>query len=440
MKRNYMRHRYYHKRLERALRFIVLPGKKVLFVSLFNNAEQAAASPYHDIGSKEKWEWHSYKNLTLSSAKQFDYIVLDGALGQTDDIPDFLDDVRQVCHPGTRIVVYQHNYLWQGPLSLGEALRLKYREGIFNWLSVGDVKMYLESAGFETTRVFKRTLCPVFLFGIGPLINWIFALIPILDFLKIDQYIIARPRPEILNAKKPESLTICLTVRNERDNIEPIVKSLPRLCENQEILFVEGHSDDGTREEIRRVIEIYPEKNIRVIGQPGKGQGDAIRNGFKDARGDVIILYEGDGTSDTKDLRWFWKAMRIGRFEFIEGSRFVYPFDNRAMPLLKKLGNIFFANWFSFFLGQRTTDVLSGIKAILKEDFLTLEKQWGSLGIFDPFGDFELLFGAAKMGLKFGEIPMRYYPRPYGKSKSRLVSHGIPLLKMAARGYWIFRK
>ena len=162
--------------------------------------------------------------------------------------------------------------------------------------------------------------------------------------------------------------------------------------------------------------------------------------GFKDAKGDIIILYEGDGTSDTGDVKYFYDAMRQGRFEFIEGSRFVYPLPSGAMPLANNLGNIFFAKWFTFFLGQRTTDVLSGIKAIFKRDYETLFKRWGFLGFQDPFGDFELLYGAARLGLKFGEVPMRYYPRVYGQSKAKVVRWGLYLMGMAAKGYLIFRK
>jgi hypothetical protein len=410
-----MRHSYYHARIQRTLAFLI-PSDKTLFV-------------VKDIPQKH------------FPAKQFDYLFLDGSLGKTNDICDLLKKIRRLCHPSTRLIIYQHNHLWQGILTLAERLALKRNEGIHNWLSVGDVTMYLSGAAFDVTRIFRHTMMPLSLFGIGSLINGFFDLFPFFDMFKLDQFIIARPLP-ILSEKAdiPQSVTICLTVRNERGNIEPIVKKLPLLCDRQEILFVEGHSTDGTREEIERVIATNPEKNIRVIGQPGKGQGDAIRVGFKEAQGEVIILYEGDGTSDPRDLYYVWEAMQSKRFEFIEGSRLVYPFHTKAMPWTNKIGNMIFAKWFSFFLGQRVTDVLSGIKAILKKDYELLYTQWGFLGVPDPFGDFELLYGAARMGLKFGEIPIHYYPRPYGTPKTRVLFHGLRLLAMAIRGYWIFRR
>lgn len=234
--------------------------------------------------------------------------------------------------------------------------------------------------------------------------------------------------------KPNQSLTICLTVRDERDNIEKIVTSLPRLTDKQEILFVEGHSTDGTFEEIQRVMKKYPHKNIRLIKQMGIGQGDAIRIGFRRAKGEIIILYEGDGTSDPNDIKQFYDAIANEKYQFIEGNRFTYPNTLKAMSLTHRIGNWFFAKWFSLILKQPIHDVLSGIKAILKKDYDSLYETWGFSGITDPFGDFELLFGAIRLKLRIGELPIHYYPRSYGVSKTKTLAHGFMLLKMAILG------
>jgi len=444
---------YYHKSIERTLTFLIPKGKRVLFLGSHDGKFLSKLTPYKGVGvepnkkivekARKRYKSLKFVNSHYSNYKpreKFDYVVLSGALGKSKDLSGVLLNLQAACIPSTRIIVYQHNHLWQWFIDLAERLNLKRREGVHNWLSVGDVKLYLKAAGFEVTRNFRRNLFPVKFLFFGPVINFIGALIPFLDFLNLDQYIIARPDPSLYPPSPPKSLSIVITVRNERDNIEPIVASIPQICDVQEILFVEGHSTDGTRAKIKKTIKKYPKKNVRVIGQPGKGQGDAIRVGYQKAKGDIILLYEGDGTSDPEDLAYFYDAMASGRFEFIEGSRFVYPIDRKAMPLLNKLGNTFFALWFSMFLGQRSTDVLSGIKGTLKRDYDLLYKRWGFLGIEDPFGDFELLFGSARMGLKFGEVPMRYYPRTYGESKTNFFKHGSFLLRMAIRGYWVFRK
>lgn len=374
----------------------------------------------------------------------FDYIILNGTLGESPDICLLLSRLQSACHEETRLIIYQHNYLWQGIISLAERLHVIPKRGVKNWISVRDLKSFLNGVGFQVLRTFRQMICPCKLGGLGQLLNCISVILPVFDFIKFNQFIIARPmhRPKLesrLAGKDVPSLSIVLTVRDERGNIEPIVKSLPQICPRQEILFVEGHSQDGTREEVQRVIENYPEKNIRLLTQPGTGQGDAIRVGFRGAEGDVIILYEGDGTSSPGDIQYFYNALCSGRFEFIEGSRFIYPFDNRSMPLANKIGNIFFARWFSWFLGQHTTDVLSGIKGITKKEFETIDSHWGFLGMEDPFGDFELLYGAFRFGLTCCEIPMHYQPRTYGVSKSQVFRHGFYLLRMAIRGFILFR-
>lgn len=452
--RSFFSHSYYHSCVAKTFNFIVPPNKKILFFGCLDGTLLANLSPSVGIGLEideklVKRGLKKYPKLQLINLpyekyrpkEKFDFIILNGALGQSKDLMSLLKALQPACHPSTRILVYQHNHLWQWFLEIAESLKIKRNEGIRNWLSIGDTSVYLSGSGFEVTRVFKRTIFPTMAFGLGPLFNFLSIIFPFIDFLKLDQYLIARPLPELFSPQnQPKSLTICITVRNEKENIEGIVKNIPIICPDQEILFVEGHSTDGTKEEIERMIKRYPNKHIWVMGQPGKGQGDAIRVGFKAAKGDIIILYEGDGTSDPGDLIYFYEALKQGRFEFIEGSRFVYPLKREAMPLPNMLGNIFFAKWFSFFLGQRTTDVLSGIKGILKKDYALVFERWGFLGLQDPFGDFELLYGSARMGLKIGEIPMRYYPRIYGQSKSNVLKHGLYLIQMAARGYLIFRK
>jgi glycosyltransferase involved in cell wall biosynthesis len=228
----------------------------------------------------------------------------------------------------------------------------------------------------------------------------------------------------------PLNLTICITVRNERDNIEPIVRDLPIVCERQEILFVEGHSTDGTVEEIDRVAAAYPQKKVRRIGQPGIGQGDATRVGFYSAQGNCIIIYEGDGTSDPNDIIPFYEALSSGRLDFIVGNRFAMPLCPGAMPWVNRVGNFLFARFLSIILGLNLSDVLSGIKGIRKEAYLKIHENWGNLGVEDPFGDFELLIGAARLGLKIGGIPMHYRPRTYGETKTRVVKHGLILARI----------
>ncbi|MBT4122181.1 glycosyltransferase family 2 protein [bacterium] len=430
MYKKYKWHKYFWHQAISALSFLIPEGKNILFIGEYNYDFLKNARPKSlDIVNKDI--------DTFVPDKKYDYIIIFSVLGISENICDVLRNIKSGITSSTRVIIYQHNYLWMPFLKLGSLFRIKNKELNHNWLSVHDTNTYLKSFGYETIRTYKKTLWPTNILFFGNIINLISIIIPLFDIFKINQFIVARLL--VKDESEEKSLTICITVRDEKENIEPIVKALPKVCQNQEILFVEGHSTDNTLEEIHRVKDVYSDKNIRVIGQPGIGQGDAIRVGFKDASGDVIILYEGDGTSEPDDIKYFYDAIASGRLEFIEGSRFVYPLSLKSMPLVNKLGNMVFANWFSWFLKSYMTDVLSGIKAISKESYQDIYNNWGSLNLHDPFGDFELLYGAARFNLKLGEIPMKYYPREYGETKTHVFKHGIKLFIFVLKGNFIFR-
>ena len=446
---------YYHRSVRRFFTLVIPPGQDVLLVGYDGDWDLATLRPRRGVFVCTDGQallptaFESHRGYDLRPIEgQFDYVILKNALGSCPDIGKFLCDLAHVCKPDTRVIVYSYNYLWKLGLRLAEVLRLKRRGGLQNWLSIRDLNNALTAAGFQRVSVTRWQLFPFFLFGLGPVINWLGKFLFFLDWLKLNQFQIFRPLPTGGAGVSPggvgvppanDSLTICLTCRDERDNIEPIVQAIPQLTANQEILFVEGHSTDGTRAEIERVARVYPEKNIRVIGQPGKGQGDAIREGFANARGDIIILLESDMTSPPENVRFVYESLRRRYAEFIEGSRFVYPLSLKAMPLANQLGNGSFAYFFSWLFRGHLTDVLSGIKAIRKRDFQKVLARWNDWGINDPFGDFELLFGAVRLGLLCAEQPIHYRPRPYGKTKTRVWYHGYILAKMALNAFLRFR-
>ncbi len=450
---NYSWHWYFRRKVADALKFQIPNGKRVLFlgnhfqdVVLELKAEKCVVystnENYLELDSlkSSSIEVHKINAFEdIEEEREFDYIVCFSALCETADINQLLSRIRQNLIPSSRLIVYQHNHLWMPLLRLGSLLRIKRRETYQNWLSIADIQSYLHAFGYEPVRTWRHTLVPAQIFGLGSLINFLFDLLPILDGLKFNQFVVGRLISN-QSTSRERSLTICITVRNERDNIESIVQSLPVLTKNQEILFVEGHSTDGTAEEIVRVIGKYPDKNVRMMGQPGIGQGDAIRVGFKAATGDIIILYEGDGTCNPDDISYFYAAMCTNRYEFIQGSRFVYPLGTASMPRINQIGNMIFARWFSWFLQVHSTDVLSGIKAVSKSAFEDIYVNWGKLPVEDPFGDFELVFGASRQALRMGEIPITYKPREYGQSKTKVFHHGKLLMQLITFAYFQFRR
>ena len=162
-----------------------------------------------------------------------------------------------------------------------------------------------------------------------------------------------------------------------------------------------------------------------------------MREGFAAARGDVLIILDADLTVAPEDIGKFFAIFASGRGEFVNGTRLVYPMAQGAMRFLNYLANRTFAVLFSWILSQRFTDTLCGTKAISRYDYNRLEAGRSYFGEFDPFGDFDLIFGAAKLNLKIVEIPIRYADRIYGSTQISRFRDGWLLLKMV----WLaFRK
>jgi hypothetical protein len=345
--------------------------------------------------------------------RPFDYIIIGDALDSCPNIGSVLHRVRQLCEPHTRIIVSSRRSVLTALRRLARSTHIDRTDHSRNSLAETELMAIMATCGFQRVGLRRSSLST--------------------------RFAIYRPIPRADRAGD-DSLTICLTCRNEKGNIEPIVRAIPTVSEQQEILFVEGHSDDGTRAEIERVMALYPDKNIRLISQPGIGQGDAIREGFSRATGAFIILLEADMTSPPEDILPVYESLRAGLSEFIGGTRFVYPMSRESMPWTNRLGNWIFACYFSWLFKQYASDVLCGIKGISRADFDKIAARWGQWGVDDPFGDFELLFGAAQIGLKIGEIPVHCLPRPYGRTKTRSFQHGAILFRLCARAFLAFRR
>lgn len=193
---------------------------------------------------------------------------------------------------------------------------------------------------------------------------------------------------------------------------------------------MEGNSTDNTYGRIEEIIKANPDKDIKLLKQDGKGKGNAVRKGFENANGDILMILDADMTVAPEDLTKFYDALRKEKGEFINGTRLVYQMKDKAMRPLNKLGNIFFSKMFSFLLDQRITDTLCGTKVMFRSDYQKLIENRKYFGDFDPFGDFDLLFGSAKLNLKMVEIPIRYGERQYGDTNISRFRDGWLLLKM----------
>lgn len=358
-----------------------------------------------------------------------DRLLLTGGLHFAEDALELLERVRCACSADTRLVVVYYSALWRPAFRVASALGLTEHGPEQTWLAPSDIKNLFDLAGFETTAHSQRILIPVKV----PFMSWFanrwLATLPVFRLFTIANVVVARPLMRSRVEHRP-SVAVVVPARNERGTIEEIVRRIPEMGPKDEIIFVEGHSTDGTWDEIVRVASQHHARSVRCFKQTGSGKGDAVRLGFAHAEREILMILDADLSVPPEALPHFYRAMTEGVGEFINGSRLVYPMEQRAMRFLNILGNKFFAAAFSFLLGQPIKDTLCGTKVMSRDAYRLLERERYYFGDFDPFGDFDLLFGASRLGLKIVELPVRYGERTYGTTNIQRFTHGWLLLRM----------
>ncbi len=438
------RHRYYYGKLSEYFRFLIPEGARVLDVGSGDGVLLSDLKPARGVGidlspafvaaAKEHFPRLEFREgraetFRLAPEEKFDYVVLSDLVGHLEDIQAAFENLHQACLPSTRVILNYYNYIWEPLLSLGARLGFNMTQGPQNWLSRGDLENLLALSGFETVKTLKKIIFPVYIPFVSDFINRFFANLPFVRLFCLTEFIVARPKPLI--RRTPPSVSVVIACRNEKGNIQELVERIPEFPGRSEILFVDGRSTDGTLEEIERVRGLYPQRNIRVFHQTeALGKGGAVRIGFEHAQGEALIILDADISVAPEDLVKFYEPLLCGTGEFINGSRLVYPMEKQAMRFLNVLGNKFFSLAFTYLLDQPIKDTLCGTKVLYKEDYDKIARNRAFFGEFDPFGDFDLLFGAAKQNLKIAEVPVRYYERRYGTTKIRRFRHGLLLLGM----------
>lgn len=441
----YKKNSYYNQDIEKLCRFLIPENSRVLEIGSGIGNLLASIAPKYGLGIdispimiETAKRIHAEFEFEVADAQQyivdkkFDYILLSNLLAYLDDIQIVMNNISNICSEDTRVVITYHNYLWEPLLVLAEKFGQRTPQPTnLNWLSDRDVENFLSLSGLEIVKKGKRFLLPKYIPIIGELFNRYIDKLPLFRNLCLTNYIVAKKVTVRDKWQNKYKVSVLVPAMNERGNIENAIKRIPNLGKLTEIIFVEGGSTDRTWEEINRVYSKYKDdRQLIILQQDGKGKGDAVRKGFDAATGDILMILDADLTVMPEDLDKFYEVIASGKGEFINGSRLVYTMEDEAMRFLNILGNKFFSLLFTWLLDQSFKDTLCGTKVLFRKDYLKVKEGRSYFGNFDPFGDFDLIFGASKLNLKIIELPVRYKERKYGQTNISRFRHGLLLLRM----------
>lgn len=444
--------RYYYDYLTRVLQARVPAGARVLEIGCASGQMLAALQPSHGVGvdlssravAKARL-LHQGTNLHFiegdggdpdvlkQAGGPFDAIVLCNVLTHLPDVQAALEALHLVCHSRTRVLIYSYSRVWQPILRLAERLGLKHEPPPEAWLPAEEVAHMLHLADMEPVRYDYQMVFPAGVPLLADLLNRYIGRLPLVEWLSLVYGIIARPAPHRFAGHRSSqpATSVVIPCRNEAGHVQPLLERLPDLPPNSEVLFVEGNSQDDTEGVLRRAIDDRPDQPWRLLKQTGRGKGDAVRLAFSQARGEVLVILDADMGVAPEDIPKFILALVRGKGELINGSRMVYPMEGRAMRFLNLLANKGFAWLFTWLLGQQVRDTLCGTKALYREDYERIAANRAHFGDFDPFGDFDLLFGASRLNLRIADLAVRYHERRYGETNISRFRHGWLLLGMS---------
>lgn len=442
------RSRFFHREVNRLVSAQVAPGSQVIDIGCADGSLIAACSIQRAVGididaqalgqaarelTDVHWIAEPVEAIEAAPLEIPDYVILSMVLDEVYDAQPVLEQVHGWCEPDARVVVVTYSRLWQPLLRLAELLRLKVKKPYESYLPRQEVSNLLELSGFEITKEQDGILIPIWIPLISRFVNRWLAPLPLLRALCLIRVTVARPLR--IRQRGVESVSIVIAARNEAGHIRELVDRIPQLAPRQEVIFVEGGSTDDTWDRIHEEVERPPRRTgetVLALKQTGKGKGDAVRAGFAAATGDVLLILDADISVPPEELPRFIQALGSDACEFANGSRLVYPMEAKAMRFLNMLGNKFFGALFTYLLGQPVRDTLCGTKVLWRSDYERIAANRARFGEFDPFGDFDLLFGASALGLRIRDIPVHYKERTYGETNISRFRHGFMLIRMAS--------
>jgi SAM-dependent methyltransferase len=439
------RNRYYHDHLQELVLGPVPPGRDVLEIGAGTGDVLAAAEPHIGVGlniserltelARSKYPDLRFETFVpdavgRQAALDTDYILSVNLLDHSYDLYELFANLRDCMTERTLLITTSSNPLWSPVLRLASQLGLRMPESPRNFITNRDIASILHVLGFDVVEEALALPVPTRIPLVAPLLNAILPDLPLVKFSGSVQFIAARRRIP----REHLSVSVVVPCHNEEGNVAECARRVPDMGAGTEIVFVDDGSTDGTRAAV--VTAMAEDPRVRLIAyDTNHGKANAVRAGFAATRNDVLMILDADMTVAPEDLPKFLEPIASGTADFVNGTRLVYPMEGEAMPTVNFLGNKAFCFLVSWVVRQRVSDTLCGTKALLRRDYETMP-----LPGRDRWGDFDLLFGAARQKLRIREIPIHYRDRMAGQSKMNVSKDGPLFLAACLAGWKMLRR
>ena len=222
---------------------------------------------------------------------------------------------------------------------------------------------------------------------------------------------------------KVEMVSVVIPTLNEAGNILEALTTIEKeLAYPKEIIVVDGGSTDGTKEIVKDT------SFCKLIIEPRRGYGLALRTGIKHAKGDIVVMVDGDGTYEVKHISRMLDAMIENDAELCIATRMFDP--NKAMGFMNFVGNKIITFCFDFLYSQFLSDTQSGFRAISHSAIEKVDLDQDDMAFAT-----EMLVQFAKKGFKMIEVPSVYKKRKYGKTKLRRIKSGVEIFTTMVKGF-----
>ena len=431
------RNRYYHAAINRFCKILIPRGERVLEIGCATGDLLNHVEPREGIGvdlspkmievARGKYPGLQFDVREAESAsleKKVDYIIMSNLLDYLQDIWVVLENARNMLNEDGKLVITTINPVWEPVFRLGQRLNLRTPDTVRNFVTNKDIVNLLELHDFEILKEGLKVFIPFYIPLLSSAINFMVQELPMVRQLCIMQYLVAKPK----RARKPLSCSVIIPCYNEAGNIADCLRRIPKMGSFTEVIVVDDGSSDDTAAMVKA--ELNRDITIKLISNmTNRGKGHAVRVGFDHAVGDVLMILDADMAVMPEELPRFLRIIEDGVADFVNGTRVIYPMETKSMPVLNYFGNKCFSIILSWIMKQRVSDTLCGTKAMFRKDYKRISLQDTS------WGDFDLLFGAAKLCLKMRELPVHYKVRKAGESKMKAFKHGWTLLRVCFRGF-----